>query len=115
MAHVRNAQALFPRSHLLTYLNRPKINRQWYLRGGGLGGCKLSNKPAGHSCDEYPFFKTFEGGPNSLYVSLKWVPAIENSTVGGHFGYLASKLKKSNDKRFVVIPSASLPTIATPK
>ena len=112
MAHIRHAQAIIPRSHVLRYFDRPNKNRQWYL---GRKGCELSKKPAGTSCDEYPMFKTIQGGPSANRVSLRWVNHIENVSVGAHFGFLSQKLKKSKDKTFVVVPSFNLPTVAIPK
>jgi len=104
--HIRSAQTA--RTVVLTYIKNKKGNRQWYRNRGG---CKLPG-PVGHQCDEYPMWKTRENKASTSTVSLRWVPASENMSVGGHFGFLASRMKTRDE--FVVITSDSLPTVALP-
>lgn len=110
--NIRNAQTAS--TVVLTYQRNKPGNRRWYATGGGRGGCRQPPpKPIGYQCDEYPFFKTVEGGPPlKPYTSLKWVPARENVVVGGHFGFLARNMVSRDE--FVVITSDSLPTVALP-
>ena len=79
-----------------------------------MSGCKFATKGPLDSCDEYPFFKTKQGGAYKPWVSTRWVPAIENSTVGGFFGVIAKVLNKSRNKKFIVATSNSIPTAALP-
>ena len=114
LTHVRDAQALNPRSVVLRY--DPKNGQRkstWYR---GLAPCNLPT-PAQKNCDEYPMFRTAQGGPeNSSRVSLRYVPRVQNSVMGGHFSYLARVLKKRrrSDRNFVVVTSWSIPSIALP-
>lgn len=112
--HIRSIQ--IASTVVLTYQRTKSGNRRWYNRNGGLGGCKRKGKAnPTDQCDEYPFFKTREGGPPlKPWVSLRWVPMRENLSVGGHFGYLSRSMNKSKNREFVVVTSDSLPTVALP-
>ena len=110
--HIRDVQTAH--TFVLTYKPNQSGNRRWYATGGGRGGCKLPT-PTGKDCDEYPFFKTKEGGPkNSMRVSLRWVNSSQNRSVGAHFGFLSRFLKKPRNRDFVVVTSNDLPTVALP-
>lgn len=107
--HIRSAQTA--RTIMLTYVKNKKGSRGWYR---GKPSCQLSKKEVGQQCDEYPFFKTREGGPqNASMVSLRWVSGRQNMVVGGHFGFLARKMGPRNNK-FVVVTAEELPTFALP-
>ena len=119
--HVRDAQRQNPRTFVLTYddsVGGTKGARDWYKRRGGLPAC-VGQAPAGKSCDEYPMYKTREGGL-AMYsqgrVSLRWVSAWQNTYVGIQFGVIAKAIKnrKVRDKHIVVITSNSLPTVGIP-
>ncbi len=111
--NVDMGQARRPRNIVLSYKNPARGDRRWYARRGRLGGCKQSLKPSVfHSCDEYPMFATFQGGPNKTGVSLSWVPARESSVVGGHFSVLAKRM--GNKDNFIVVTSTQLPSIGLP-
>ncbi|MBK1872604.1 hypothetical protein FE848_05155 [Marinobacter sp. 1-3A] len=92
--HIRDAQTAT--TIVLTYKPNTSGNRRWYATRGGRGGCKRP-APAGQDCDEYPFFKTKEGGPKNFpgRVSLRWVPLGQNRSVGAHFGFLSRSMKKT--------------------
>jgi RHS repeat-associated protein len=106
--HISSAQTAS--TVVLTYDKFKKGRRGWYR---GRGGCSLATKETGEQCDEYPFFKTREGGPeNSYRVSLKWVSGRQNMSVGGHFGFMARNMK--NREKFVVVTTNELPTFALP-
>ena len=105
--HIRDSQ--IANTVVLTYDRDKTGNRQWYRKEAE---CRVPR--AGYQCDEYPFFKTEEGGPGKPWVSLRMIPSRENSVVGGHFGFLAKSMNKSKDKNFVVITSTSLPTVSLP-
>jgi RHS repeat-associated protein len=106
--HISDAQ--MPHTVVLTYEKKTGGNRQWYRNRSG---CRLAAKPLGYQCDEYPFFSTREGGPGKPLVSLRWVPALQNMVVGGHFGFLASRMKRGDE--FIVIADLAIPvTIALP-
>jgi RHS repeat-associated protein len=110
--HIRDAQG--PQTIVLTYQRNKSGNRQWYRNRGE---CRSGLRKGDEQCDEYPFFKTKEGGPRNypITVSIRWVPAKENMSVGGHFGFLAKHMNGSrSDKDFVVITSDSLPIAALP-
>ncbi|WP_417538936.1 putative Ig domain-containing protein [Marinobacter sp.] len=111
--HIRDAQTAT--TIVLTYKPNTSGNRRWYATRGGRGGCKRP-APAGQDCDEYPFFKTKEGGPKNFpgRVSLRWVPLGQNRSVGAHFGFLSRSMKKPKNRDFVVITSDSLPSVALP-
>jgi hypothetical protein len=58
------------------------ISREWYK---GLGGC-ASEKEAGMSCDEYPFYATKQGGPSETPTpSLEWISTTDNSLQGSYY------------------------------
>ena len=80
--HIRSAQT--PRTVVLTYDPRKTGNRRWYSTGGGRGGCRRPG-PLGFDCDEYPFFRTKEGGAYKPSVSLRWIPSRENRSSGAFF------------------------------
>lgn len=109
--HIRDAQ--MPHTIVLTYQKNKPGNRQWYRR---MPECRLIK--LGCQCDEYPMFKAREGGAanyRNQVVSLRQVPATENMSVGGHFGFLARSMSKPKaDKDFVVITTDDLPTVALP-
>ncbi len=110
--HISDAQT--GRTIVLTYdKNKSNKGRSWYR---GQKGCEPKLKQVGQQCDEYPFFKTEEGGPENRYlVSLRWVSGWQNMSVGGHFGFLARTMKKPKaHKDFAVITSNDLPTAAIP-
>ena len=107
--HISDAQTAT--TVVLTYQSNKTGNRRWYAAGGGTPGCRQPT-PIGMQCDEYPFFKTKEGGARKPGVSTRWVPAGQNMSVGGHFGFLARNMK--NRDEFVVVTSDSLPTVALP-
>jgi hypothetical protein len=110
--HIRSAQ--IASTFVLTYKKNQTGNRRWYATGGGRGGCRLPT-PSGKDCDEFPFYKTKEGGPkNSQRVSLEWVSASQNRSVGAHFGYLSRFMKKPDRREFAVVTSDDLPTVAIP-
>jgi hypothetical protein len=111
--HIRSAQTAS--TFVLSYKPNQTGNRRWYAARGGRGGCKRPGPP-GHDCDEYPFFKTREGGPRNFpgTVSLQWVPSGQNRSVGAHFSYLARFMKKPSKREFVVVTSNSLPSVALP-
>jgi len=111
--HIQDAQTAS--TVVLTYKPNKKGNRRWYAARGGRGGCKRPGLPS-YDCDEYPFFKTKEGGPKNFpgTVSLRWVPAGQNRSVGAHFGFLARSMKKPRNREFVVVTSSLLPTVALP-
>ncbi len=98
---------------VLSYQPNKSGNRRWYV---GKGGCGKPRPSTRHECDEYPFFKTREGGPRNfpILVSLDWVPRKENRSIGGHFGVLARTMKSPKNRDFVVITSDSLPSVALP-
>ena len=113
LAHVRDAQAFNPRSVVLTYDPKPRArNRQWYR---GRGPCTLPT-PALKQCDEYPMFRTKQGGPeNANFVSLRYVPGRQNAVMGGHFSFLTRNMKgRRAQRKFVVITSWNLPSLALP-
>ncbi|PAR93775.1 putative Ig domain-containing protein [Vibrio cholerae] len=121
IAHIRRAQSRIPSSIMLDYdrgTGGTKGGRRWYSRNGGLPSCGKP-RPAGKSCDEYPMYKTLQGG-HSKYnlglVSLEWVSAVQNSYVGVHFGVLAGYINSriTRTKKFVVVTSHHLPTVAIP-
>ncbi len=90
--HIRDAQTAT--TVVLTYVKNKKGNRSWYRNKGA---CKLSGPP-GYQCDEYPFFQTKENTVSTATVSLRWVPASENGSVGGHFGALAGTMKSPKNR-----------------
>ena len=49
--------------------------------------------------------------PSSIFI--RWVSTSQNMSVGGHFGFLASKMRPNHN--FVVVTSQSLPTFALPR
>ncbi|WP_171040821.1 Ig-like domain-containing protein [Marinobacter alexandrii] len=119
--HVRSAQMRIPSSIVLTYDSRvggSKGGRRWYTRSGGLPSCQ-GKRPKGKSCDEYPMYRTREGGYARYQlgmVSLRWVDATENSYVGIQYGVIARAIRSGRvkDKKVVVVTTHHLPTIGIP-
>ena len=105
--HIRSVQRAD--TVVLTYEPRQRGNRRWYATDGGRGGCRRPG-PVGYECDEYPFFKTQEGGAYKPGVSLRWIPAKDNRIAGAHFGVLAKQMERNDE--FVVITSDSLPSFS---
>ncbi|MEX2475768.1 RHS repeat-associated core domain-containing protein [Marinobacter sp.] len=106
--HIRDAQ--MPHTIVLKYDKVKAGNRKWYKTKPE---CRIPK--AGYQCDEYPFFKTREGGPRGypVSVSLRQVPAIENMSVGGHFGFLSSRMRSGEE--FIVVADRNIPlTVALP-
>ncbi|WP_435404660.1 NucA/NucB deoxyribonuclease domain-containing protein [Marinobacter sediminicola] len=106
---------------MLTYDSRvggSKGGRRWYKRQGGLPSCQGAT-PAGKSCDEYPMYRSKEGGYQRYrlgMVSLRWVNAGQNSYVGIQYGVIAKAIRSGRvkDKNVVVVTSHHLPTIGIP-
>ena len=109
--HIQHAQiAQYFRTVVLTYIKSGKSRSGWYK---SKQECKT--KPTGTDCDEYPMRSTKEGGSTRYkagMVSLRGVSPSQNRSVGGHFGFLASRMK--HEEKFVVITSNTLPTVALP-
>lgn len=87
--------------------------REWYK---GLGGC-ASEKEAGESCDEYPFYATEQGGPGDTPMpSLEWINATDNSKQGSYYGGFVTSCKMaervSTEYEFLAIPNLSVPTMS---
>jgi hypothetical protein len=86
------------------------VTRKWYE---GKGGCAES-KPAGDSCDEYPFYATEQGGPEALvYPSLEWINATDNERQGGRYGNFVASCKPEPGALFAAVPlepSLDIPT-----
>lgn len=119
--HVEDAQwgrgsNLVPSGFILHYKNRTG-NRNWYTKAMECSPVKkrLAQTQIGLDvqCDEFPFYKTNEGGKNNHpgRVSLRYIDGSDNMRGGGLWGGLVSSagLKSSKDKKFLVIASDEFP------
>lgn len=63
-------------------------------------------RPAGHSCDEYPFAKTYQGASRTRQPDWgwAWVPAREQNAQGGYISsFYASQRVLDKDKFWVAV------------
>lgn len=92
-------------------------NRSWYSSSLECSAVKkrLAQSQIGYSvnCDEFPFFKTKEGGPRNHpgRVSLRYVNSVDNQLAGAIYGGLvtSARLRTERDKKFLVFASDEFP------
>ncbi len=84
----------------------------WY------GSPECPSPVAGFQCDEYPYFTTDQGYPDTLSPSLKSIPKLDNETQGGLLSAFyrcptfSEAVPHSGGRDFLVIPlPAPLPTL----
>jgi RHS repeat-associated protein len=98
--HVKEAQLSGLRA-VLHY--SPNSSGRWYRNKPE---CK--NGAAGTDCDEYPFGKTIEGGPNNYdagMVSLKRISSVDNQLGGSYFSAMLRVCGLSGGSEFAVVPT----------
>lgn len=85
-------------------------SRNWYT-----GSPACTPVPTRRSCDEYPFYSSVQGGPNSTPLpSLALIDTTQNSGQGGRYGNFVTSCHMSSGDAFLFVPiPASAPTIPT--
>jgi len=114
--HVKSALEAARYWHILTRADKPATiastsssDRYWYTT---THDPRCDPKPSGSSCDEFPFFKTSEGGPAGAFpntgASLQLVPSAENSSQGGDISGFYSSCALSQGEQFIIVPLPSV-------
>jgi RHS repeat-associated protein len=101
-----------------TNLSPSLLNRRLPGGRGWLNAYKGPGKPCsggpGTQCDEYPFNASMQGYPNSVVgiggISLRSVPAGENSGAGGKLGAFYSSCRIPTGGAYKVIPIKGVPS-----
>jgi hypothetical protein len=104
-AHIVDALGSNPSWSVLTRAEHPAstTNRQWYQGDPRCAG----SVGDGLSCDEFPFFKTFQGGPGA---SLRQVPDSENLPQARAISAFYRSCGIAVGSNFVVSPQPNQPT-----
>lgn len=114
--HDVSAIGTYPAWTMLNYLpsSSQTGSRSWYA---GLPAC--SGVVSGvTSCDEYPFWASAQGGPNSVpQPSLAVIDSGQNSLQGSKYGAFISSCHMSSGNAFISAPmpaavSSAIPTLS---
>ncbi len=108
--HIRRYQMKYKRGFVLTYKSRRRTNFQRGKCVTGLFGPITPAMRTSLDCDEYPFFRSVQGGPRNT-VSFAYINRGHNRSSGAIFGALIrlAKLRTKNDKDFLVLAPTDAP------
>jgi RHS repeat-associated protein len=80
------------------------FDRKWYTKTSTCDDTAAKQHP-GEECDEYPFYKTQEGGPaggDNLGADLRYIDAWQNGTQGSRLQGMYKRCKMVNGDTFLM-------------